>query len=133
MYEEIADADLAQEPGEDAAVALAEGVFATGDNNLLAELLRLYQSGVDSNGCAVVVGPRGPALNPSGEIAPRDLCEATVRARRPYLHAGSPAAITCGSKARRVHTRPQASRRAGRGIRPDNRLRQEMAAPSRLP
>jgi hypothetical protein len=109
VYEEIADADLAQEPGEDAAVALAEGVFATGDNNLLAELLRLYQSGVDSNGCAVVVGPRGPALNPSGEIAPRDLCEATVRAHRPDRHgAGSPVQLTRDSKARRAHTRLQA-------------------------
>lgn len=85
VYDEIADAYFAQGLGEDAAVALAEGMFATGDPNLLAELLKLYQSGVDTKGCAVVDGPRGPTLNPSCEIVIRDLCEATVRARRPEL------------------------------------------------
>ena len=87
VYEEIADADLAQERGEDAAVALAEGMFASDDHNkLLAELLKLYQSGVDSKGCAVVAGPHGPTLNPSCEIVRRDLCEATIRAHLPDVH-----------------------------------------------
>jgi tetratricopeptide (TPR) repeat protein len=85
VYEEIADADLAQNRGEDAAIALAEGMFASGDHNLLAELLKLYQSGVDSKGCAVKAGPHGPTLNPSCEIVSRDLCEATLRIRRPDL------------------------------------------------
>ena len=87
VYEEIADADLAQERGEDAAVALAQGMFASDDHNkLLAELLKLYQSGVDSKGCAVVPGPHGPTLNPSCEIVRRDLCEATLRAHLPDVH-----------------------------------------------
>jgi hypothetical protein len=85
VYEEIADADLAQARGEDAAVALAEGMFATGDHTLLAELLKLYQSGVDSKGCAVVAGPHGPTLNPACEIVRRDLCQATARLNRPDL------------------------------------------------
>jgi tetratricopeptide (TPR) repeat protein len=85
VYVEIADAYFAEQRGEDAAVALAEGAFVTGDHNLRDELLKLYQSGVDSQGCAVVVGPRGPTLNPSCAIVRRDLCEATVRARRPDL------------------------------------------------
>jgi len=87
VYEEIADADLAQERGEAAAVALAQGMFASDDHNkLLAELLKLYQSGVDSKGCAVVSGPHGPTLNPYCEIVRRDLCEATLRAHLPDVH-----------------------------------------------
>jgi hypothetical protein len=85
VYDEIADAYFAEQRGEDAAVALAEGTLLTGDHNLRAELLKLYQSGVDSQGCAVVVGPHGPTLNPSCAIVRRDLCEAAVRARRPEL------------------------------------------------
>jgi len=82
VYEEIADADLAQQRGEDAAVALVEGMVATGDHNLLTELLNLYRSGVDSHGCAVVPGRNGPTLNPSCEIVHRDFCEATLRIHR---------------------------------------------------
>ena len=82
VYDEIADAYFAQGRGEDGAVALAEGMFVTGDHNLLNELLKLYQSGIDSKGCAVVPGPHGPTLNPSCEIVIRDLCEATGRVGR---------------------------------------------------
>jgi protein O-mannosyl-transferase len=85
VYGEIADAWLAQHRGEEAAVALAEGMFATGGPGLREDLLKLYQSGVDAKGCAVYSGPRGPALNPSCEIVHRDLCEAAVRANRPDL------------------------------------------------
>jgi tetratricopeptide (TPR) repeat protein len=81
-YGEIADAYLAEHRGEDAATALAEGMFATSDRNLRTDLLKLYQSGVDTAGCAVVPGPRGPALNPSCEIVRRDLCAATALAHR---------------------------------------------------
>jgi tetratricopeptide (TPR) repeat protein len=84
-YTEIADAYLAQGRGEDAAVALAEGMFATGDGSLRADLLKLYQSGVDEAGCAVVPGPRGPALNPLCAIVRRNLCAATARAHRQDL------------------------------------------------
>jgi tetratricopeptide (TPR) repeat protein len=85
VYGEIADAYLAEHRGEDAAIALAEGMFATGDRNLRADLVKLYQSGVDTVGCAVVAGPRGPALNPSCEIVRRDLCAGTARAHRQDL------------------------------------------------
>jgi tetratricopeptide (TPR) repeat protein len=83
VYDEIADAYFAQQRGEDAAIALAEGAFLTGDRNLRDELLKLYQSGVDPQGCAVVQGPHGPTLNPSCEIVRRDLCEAALRGRLP--------------------------------------------------
>ena len=85
VYGEIADAYLAEGRGEDAAVALAEGMFATSDASLRENLLKLYQSGVDTQGCAVVPGPRGPALNPSCDIVRRDLCAGTAMAHRPDL------------------------------------------------
>jgi hypothetical protein len=85
VYGEIADAYLAEGRGEDAAIALAEGMFATSDASLREDLLTLYQSGVDTQGCAVVPGPRGPALNPSCDIVRRDLCAGTARAHRPDL------------------------------------------------
>jgi hypothetical protein len=84
-YTEIADAYLAQGRGEDAAIALAEGMFVTQDGSLRADLLKLYQSGVDQAGCAVIPGPRGPALNPSCAIVKRDLCAASARANRQDL------------------------------------------------
>ena len=82
VYAEIADAYLAQGNGEDSAIALAEGMFKTRDGSLREDLLKLYQSGVDTKGCAVVSGPRGPALNPNCDVVRRDLCAGTKRAGR---------------------------------------------------
>jgi hypothetical protein len=81
-YAEIADAYLLQARAEDAAIALAEGMFATGDMSLRADLLKLYQSGVDTKGCAVVLGPNGPALNPSCDMVHRDLCAGAAQAHK---------------------------------------------------
>jgi tetratricopeptide (TPR) repeat protein len=85
VYGQIADAYLAQSRGEEAAITLAEGMFATSNGDLRADLLKLYQSGVDDKGCAVIPGPRGPALNPSCDIVRRDLCAGATRARRTDL------------------------------------------------
>ena len=85
VYGQIADAYLAQSRGEDAAIALAQGMFATSNGMLRTDLLKLYQSGVDSTGCAVISGPRGPALNPECEIVRRDLCAAATLAQRADL------------------------------------------------
>jgi tetratricopeptide (TPR) repeat protein len=85
VYGEIADAYLAQSRGEDAAIALAQGMFATSNGLLRADLLKLYQSGVDSKGCAVISGPRGPALNPACDIVRRDLCAAATQVHRSDL------------------------------------------------
>jgi len=85
VYGQIADAYLAQSRGEDAAIALAQGMFATSNGMLRTDLLKLYQSGVDTKGCAVISGPRGPALNPECEIVRRDLCTAATRAQRTDL------------------------------------------------
>ena len=85
VYGQIADAYLAQSRGEDAAIALAQGMFATSNGTLRADLLKLYESGVDSKGCAVINGPRGPALNPACDIVRRDLCTAAAAAHRSDL------------------------------------------------
>jgi protein O-mannosyl-transferase len=84
-YAEIADAYLALARAEDAAMALAEGMFTTGDMSLRTDLLKLYQSGVDTKGCAVVPGSRGPALNPNCEMVHADLCAGAARAHRQDL------------------------------------------------
>ncbi len=81
-YEEMARAEMAQDRDEDAAVALAEGMFATGDRKLFADLVKLYRSGLDLKGCAVAAGPHGPMLDPHCEIVVRDLCEAAARLQR---------------------------------------------------
>ena len=85
VYGQIADAYLAQSRGEDAAIALAQGMFATSNGMLRTDLLKLYQNGVDSKGCAVISGPRGPALNPACDIVRRDLCTAAAQAQRSDL------------------------------------------------
>lgn len=90
VYGQMADAYVAQSRGEDAAIALAEGMFATGDGNLRSDLLKLYQSGVDTAGCAVVAGPRGPALNPQCDMVRRDLCAGAARAQRMDLRRQLP-------------------------------------------
>ncbi len=94
VYEQLADSYLRLDRGEDAAIALAQGLLATGSQNLRAVLMKLYQSGVDEQGCAVVPGPRGPALNPSCAVVHRDLCEAIARAGRADLRGR----ISCPSK-----------------------------------
>jgi len=90
VYGQIADSYLAQSRGEDAAITLAEGMFATGDGSLRNDLLKLYQSGIDTAGCAVVAGPRGPALNPGCDIVRRDLCAGAAQARRMDLRRQLP-------------------------------------------
>jgi len=85
VYGQIADAYVRLSRGEDAAISLAQGMFATSNGSLREDLLKLYQSGVDTKGCAVVAGPRGPALNPACDIVLRDLCAGAARAHRPDL------------------------------------------------
>ncbi len=85
-YRQMADAYLQQGKAEEAAITSAEGAFATGSEELRSDLIKLYQqTDLDTQKCAVIAGPRGPALNPACEVVRRDLCEATVRAHRPDL------------------------------------------------
>jgi len=94
VYAQIADAYLAQQRNEEAAISLAEGMFAARDGGLRADLLKLYQSGLDDRHCAVVAGPRGPALNPNCEMVKHDLCAGAGRAGRQDLVQQ----LQCGGK-----------------------------------
>jgi tetratricopeptide (TPR) repeat protein len=86
VYGQMSDAYLAQRRGEDAAIALAEGMFATSNADLRSDLLKLYkEGGIDTEGCAVIDGARGPALNPDCGIVRRDLCAGTARAHKEAL------------------------------------------------
>jgi hypothetical protein len=84
-YEEMADAEVAQRRPDEAAIALAEGVLATGNPNLLQELVFLYRSGGDPKGCAIIPGPHGPTLNLSCPTVHQNLCEAGTRIHREDL------------------------------------------------
>jgi len=81
-YAEIAEAELAEKRGEDAAISLEEGMFVTSDPGLRDDLLTVYQSGIDTKECALVPGPQGPALNPSCDIVHRDFCAAAAHVQR---------------------------------------------------
>lgn len=81
-YAAIANADAALGRGEEAAIALIEGMSVTSDNGLRDNLLALYKSGVDPQGCAIIAGPRGPALNPSCAIVRRNFCAAAAHVHR---------------------------------------------------
>jgi tetratricopeptide (TPR) repeat protein len=67
---------------DDAAVTLMQAQLATGDMAFRKALLDLYASGLDTQGCAVVSGPAGPALNPSCGIVHNHLCGALRAAGR---------------------------------------------------
>ncbi len=81
-YEAMADAEMELGDGEEAAVALAEGMLATGDRGLMGRLVRLYESGLGREGCAVVEGGGGPRLDPRCGRVHGDLCRAASRLRR---------------------------------------------------
>ena len=83
-YRQIAEVLLAAGRSDDAAAKLLEGVILTADVGLWEELLSLYRSGLDPEGCATISGPRGPSLNPACEIVRKHFCAAapdTIRIR----------------------------------------------------
>lgn len=90
MHLQVSDALLAQGRAGDAAVALMEGVFVTGGPKLKAELLNLYQNGLDPKGCAIVPGANGPELNPSCETVHKLLCTASAETMKLHLQTRQP-------------------------------------------
>ncbi len=79
-YRQIADVLVAAGRADEAAVKLVEGVILSADSSLGDELLGLYRSGLDRDGCAVL-GGRG-ALNPACDIVRRHFCAAAAEAIR---------------------------------------------------
>jgi tetratricopeptide (TPR) repeat protein len=88
VYRQLSSAFLAGgQPGE-AATALMEGVLLTSDQSLRLDLLDLYRGGLDSQGCAIITGPNGPAIDPSCEMVRRQLCKAAAGAIELSLKIG---------------------------------------------
>jgi tetratricopeptide (TPR) repeat protein len=83
-YRRMADVLLANHRAEEAAVVLMRGMFITSDLGLRQDLMNVYRSGIDSQKCAIVAGPNGPAINPACELVHEHICAAaadTIRAR----------------------------------------------------
>jgi tetratricopeptide (TPR) repeat protein len=88
MYRQLADAFLASGRPNDAATALMEGMIVTQDMDVRSELLKLYQSGIDTQGCALIDGPNGKAINPACAIIHTHLCAVAPDAIKVRLATG---------------------------------------------
>ena len=87
-YRQLSKAYLAGGRADDAAVALVEGTLVTSDLGLRQELMDLYRSGLDTQGCATTPGPYGAAMNPSCGIVHTHMCIAAARALQLYSRMG---------------------------------------------
>jgi tetratricopeptide (TPR) repeat protein len=88
MYRQLADVFLAGGQVQDAATALLEGMIVTQDMEIRRELLSLYQNGIDSQACAIVQGPNGPAINPSCALVHDHLCAIAADSIKVRLETG---------------------------------------------
>lgn len=76
MYRQMADLFLMQQQGDEAAVALTEGMLITSDLSLRWDLVRLYGSSTDPANCTLVPGSNGPAINAQCPIVREHFCAA---------------------------------------------------------
>ncbi|MCX6631662.1 MAG: DUF1736 domain-containing protein [Candidatus Solibacter sp.] len=76
MYRRRADLFLIRQQGDDAAVALIEGMLITSDLSLRSDLVRLYGSSTDPANCTLVPDPAGPAINQQCGIVREHMCAA---------------------------------------------------------
>ncbi len=91
VYTQLGQVLFAAHQPEDAATALLEGMLVTSDMGLRQQAMDLYRGGLDRQGCAIVAGPNGPAINPGCALVHRNLCEASVDAIKIHLKTGRPA------------------------------------------
>jgi protein O-mannosyl-transferase len=89
-YQVTAAAYVSAGRNDDAAVALMAGFIVTGDKQLRALLIQLYQSGLDRGRCAVSSTPNGPVLNSGCELVARHLCAAGFDAMAIQRQQGHP-------------------------------------------
>jgi hypothetical protein len=73
-YQQLAESLLAGGKADEAAVALTEGALITGDMRLRQRVIDLYREGLDTEGCAIVAGPNGPALDANCAVVRRHTC-----------------------------------------------------------
>jgi protein O-mannosyl-transferase len=88
IYRLMSDVLVGSGRDEDAAVALFEGVLLTSDPVLRVRLINLYRGGLDSEGCALLSGPKGPAINPQCGMVRQQICRAAPTAVRALAEAG---------------------------------------------
>jgi len=77
LYRQISEIDIAAGKTDDAAIALIEGAFIASDAGLREDLVRLYQH-LTPQGCALMAGPRGTAINPACPQVHSHLCAAAA-------------------------------------------------------
>ena len=87
-YRQLADVFLDQGQRDQAATVLMEGMIVTQDMELRGDLVKLYQKGLDQQGCAIITGPNGPAINPSCPIIHAHLCAIAADAIKVRLATG---------------------------------------------
>jgi len=93
IYRQLSDVLMASGRADDAAVALIEGAFVTSDPVLRTRLMDLYRGGLDREGCALIPGPNGPAINPKCNIVRQHMCQAVPGALRTLAEAGRQDAV----------------------------------------
>lgn len=87
-FMQLADVLLHVSRAEDAAVTLLEGEIITKDPVITEQLVQLYRSGLDPQGCAVVGAQGHWTVNPSCEVVRRHLCKASAGAEKILTGAG---------------------------------------------
>ncbi len=90
VYSQLGHILFAVHQPADAATALMEGMLVTSDMALRQQLMELYRSSLDPQGCAITAGANGPAINPNCPIVHQTLCDASLDAIRIRLDTGHP-------------------------------------------
>jgi tetratricopeptide (TPR) repeat protein len=85
-YRQIAYVFASQNRIDDAAAALIEGAFITGDPSLKSDLRDLDRSALP-NTCAITAGPTGPAVNLDCDLVQKQFCAASVEVVKAAMEA----------------------------------------------
>jgi protein O-mannosyl-transferase len=88
VYRQLGHILFAAHQVSDAATVLMEGMLVTSDMGLRQQLMDLYRSGLDTQGCAIANGPYGAAINPKCPLVHENLCSAGLDALRIRLATG---------------------------------------------
>ena len=78
LYRQRADVAVSAGRLDDAAIALVEGTFVTGDKSLRQALVELYRNAMDPKSCVLIAGPAGPAINPGCPAVHAHVCAASA-------------------------------------------------------
>src|SRR5205085_10820751 len=87
-YHLSAAALLAMERGDEAAVTLLIGSIVSGEPSLGQEVMSLYRSGLDTEGCAVSATGSNAVLNPRCPVVIQHSCVASAAAYQIFRKAG---------------------------------------------